>query len=118
MLLKSLLRGFALAVFVPACSVAQELPPLPRQMPYQQARRVLVQMGYAPAVLSEARQKCSAERSEICRAYTEAERCADAAPSRCSFLWNRDERVIEVTTTGKMDLMVDRVRCRSGCAEN
>ena len=115
--LMSLLLGLVLVAFTPAWSVAQELPPLPRNMPYQQARRVLVHMGYTPAVVQQRSQKCSAERSEICRAYTEAEHCADALPSRCSFLWNREESVIEVTTTGQMDLMVDRVRCRSGCAE-
>jgi hypothetical protein len=88
-------------------------PTLPRDTPYQVARRLLFSLGYAPAV--PPRPRCAEGREEICRAYGEVERCAADGAARCLFLWAKDGATIEVETRGLDDLTVQRVRCRTGC---
>ncbi|HEX8664265.1 MAG TPA: hypothetical protein VF744_09575 [Beijerinckiaceae bacterium] len=92
---------------------APAAPTVPRDTPYQVARRLLFSLGYAPAV--PARPRCAEGREEICRAYGEVERCAADGPARCLFLWSKDGAMIEVETRGLDDLTVQRVRCRTGC---
>jgi hypothetical protein len=89
-------------------------PTIPRDTPYQVARRLLFSLGYAPAApVRPAR--CAEGREEICRAYGEVERCAADGGARCVFLWAKDGATIEVETRGLDDLTVARVRCRTGC---
>ena len=97
----------------PAAPVQALGPAIPRDKPYQVASRLLLNLGYAPAV--PRRPRCAEGREEICRAYAEVERCAADGPARCLFLWAKDGATIEVETRGLDPLTVDRVRCRTGC---
>jgi hypothetical protein len=99
-----------------AAAVAQTpmpTPTVPRDTPYQVARRLLINLGYAP--VASRTPQCAEGREEICRAYDEVERCAADGLARCSFLWAKDGATVEVRTRGLEELVVDRVRCRAGC---
>jgi hypothetical protein len=96
-----------------ADAAAAQVPPVPRDTPYSVARRLLLNLGYAPA--APARSRCAEGREEICRAYGEVERCAADATARCAFLWEKGGAVFEVQTRGADDLVIERIRCRSGC---
>jgi len=97
-------------------AAAVQVPPVPRDTPYSVARRLLLNLGYAPVAPASAR--CAEGREEICRAYGEVERCAADALSRCAFLWAKEGAVFEIQTRGLDDLVVDRIRCRTGCQPN
>ena len=109
-----LLSAAAAAAQGPAATpVPAQGPTIPRDTPYQVARRLLLSLGYAPA--APQRPRCAEGREEICRAYGEVERCAAGGAARCLFLWTKDGATIEVETRGLDDLTVARVRCRTGC---
>ena len=97
-----------------ATPVPAQGPTIPRDTPYQVARRLLLSLGYAPAAPVRP-PRCAEGREEICRAYGEVERCAAGGAARCLFLWAKDGATIEVETRGLDDLTVARVRCRTGC---
>ena len=91
------------------------LPDL-RGTPYPQARRLLAIMAYEPASPAR-RPRCQAS-DERCSAYLEAEGCSTAGRAPCTFLWqNAAGNLVEVRTTGLDTLVVDSLRCRSGCAD-
>jgi hypothetical protein len=98
-----------------AAVAAEDALTLPRATPYVIARRMLLTWGYEPARIPEPRRKCARGRAGICDAYFEAEACSDAPPARCVFVWTRGEASVEVQTTGAMELMIERVRCRRNC---
>ena len=97
-----------------AAPVPAQGPTIPRDTPYQVARRLLLSLGYAPGT-PQRPPRCAEGREEICRAYGEVERCAADGAARCLFLWAKDGATIEVETRGLDDLTVARVRCRTGC---
>ena len=94
-------------------ALALQPPTLPSNTPYSVARRVLIATGYQP--VSVQRPRCATGREEICRAYAETEACRADAQARCIFLWRREAALIEVHTRGENDIVVDRLRCRTGC---
>ena len=94
---------------------AAQTPPIPKDMPYPVARRLLINLGYQPAPVPKP--KCAAGREDLCEGYTELEACLNDAKKSCSFVWKHQDMVFEVNTRGESELLVDRIRCRAKCDE-
>lgn len=93
---------------------AQSVPRLPNKTPYAEARTTLMGLGWQPVRVPEA-DKCDAD-DDRCAGRPEMLSCSGTGLARCTFLWRRNDALIEVGTYGEIEpIRVDRVKCRAGC---
>jgi hypothetical protein len=102
-----------LAAFLPGLAAAAPMPKIAKGTPYGQARQTLMKQGWKP-VVSPGADKCL-EGDVRCEGRPEMLSCAGTGLAHCLFVWRQGSQVIEVGTIGDETVVVDRVRCRSGC---
>jgi hypothetical protein len=101
-------------VLVPGIALAASLPNVPKGTPYAKARQTLTAQGWKPVISPQA-DKC--ESGDVrCQGRPEMLYCAGTGLAQCTFVWRQGKQVIEVGTIGDEKVVVDRVRCRSGCS--
>ena len=100
-----------------AANAAGQVPRLPKNVFYYDARESLSALGWAPATLPSDKRFCTGGREDVCDKYPETATCSGTGLALCSFLWKRGDTLVEVTTYGEEVGMI-RVRsvaCRAGC---
>lgn len=102
----------AALVFAASAAFAQQsaLPKIAKDTGYPAARKTLLAQGYEPVRLPDA----SACEKDDPRCFPEAFACAGTGLAACVYTWRRGNSVIELRTIGEQ-LIVDSIRCRSGC---
>jgi hypothetical protein len=103
----------ALVTLWGVASAAERLPTFPKETPYAEARRSLIALGWQPVTLPDA-DKCDADDPR-CKGRPEMLACSGTGLARCIFTWKRKDTLIEVTTFGEQEAIVERLRCRAGC---
>jgi len=103
----------ALAGAAPALGAPERLPPVWKQLPYQEARVTLLGLGWKPAPVPATERYCS-HNADRCR-YPETHACAATAITRCGMLWRKGATLIEVIVSGEGEAIVHELKCRIGC---
>ncbi|ACL61132.1 hypothetical protein [Methylobacterium nodulans] len=98
-------------------AAGEQLPALDPRTAYSEFRISLALQGWKPDQAAKSRATCVSGRTRICETYAEAITCRRTTPSRCLFLWTKNQTQIEIETVGSkaQGITVDQMRCRSGC---
>jgi hypothetical protein len=83
------------------------IPTFPASTPYADARKALINAGWAPFHLTNG-DTCS-EGDDRCQGRPEMAFCSGTGEALCGFLWKKGGTLIEVITGGETDPFVDSV---------
>ncbi|ACA19509.1 hypothetical protein M446_5184 [Methylobacterium sp. 4-46] len=106
-----------LVLWTHGAAATEPLPAVESRTDYSEFRIALALQGWKPDRQAKAREKCVSGRTRICETYAETISCQRTTPSRCLFLWNKNQTQIEIETVGSKPqvIKVEQMRCRAGC---
>lgn len=97
--MKVVLRALPMLLLLTGHAVAQGMAPFPTAgMPYEEARRALLDGGWQPVVMPNA-EPC-APGDGRCEGRPEMVACESTGLAQCAFAWRHGAIRIEVITTG------------------
>ncbi|MGY2049419.1 hypothetical protein [Methylobacterium sp. JK268] len=113
------MRAAILPILLLSTAAARATEPLPAveaSTTYSEIRIALALQGWTPDRQGRARGRCGGG-TRVCATYAEAVGCRRTTPSRCLFVWSKNQTEIEIETIGSKPqvITVARLRCRTGC---